>query len=119
MLDDAAKFVAREVRRGNTYHVILVDPPKFGRGPKNETWDLFESLPAFLADCSRLLAPENSAFVLTVYAIRASALAFGQLSRQVTRDKGGRLAIGELAIAPVAGGNAVPTSLFVRWWRDD
>lgn len=119
MLDDAAKFVAREVRRGNTYHVILIDPPKFGRGPKNETWDLFESLPSFLSDCIRLLAPENSAFVLTVYAIRASALAFGQLTGQVTRDKGGTLAIGELAIEPAAGGNAVPTSLFVRWWRDD
>lgn len=119
MLDDAAKFVAREVRRGNTYHVILIDPPKFGRGPKNEIWDLFDSLPGFMDNCSRLLAPKNSAFVLTVYAIRASALAFGQLSRQVTRDKGGRLAIGELAIEPAAGGNAVPTSLFVRWWRDD
>lgn len=119
MLDDAAKFVAREVRRGNTYHVILIDPPKFGRGPKNETWDLFENLPGFLEDCSRLLAPKNSGFVLTVYAIRASALAFGQLARQMVQDKGGELAIGELAIQPVAGGNAVPTSLFVRWWRND
>ncbi|CFW97552.1 SAM dependent methyltransferase [Candidatus Filomicrobium marinum] len=119
MLDDAAKFVAREVRRGNTYHVILIDPPKFGRGPKNETWDLFQSLPGFLEDCSRLLAPENSAFILTVYAIRASALAFGQLAEQVVEGSEGRFSIGELAISPVHGGNAVPTSLFVRWWRDD
>lgn len=119
MLDDAAKFVAREVRRGNTYHVILVDPPKFGRGPKNETWDLFESLPGFLADCGQLLAPKNSAFILTVYAIRASALAFGQLADQVTRGKGGQMEIGELAIEPSGRGNAVPTSLFVRWWRND
>lgn len=119
MLDDAAKFVAREVRRGNTYHVILIDPPKFGRGPKNETWDLFQSLPGFLEDCSRLLAPENSAIILTVYAIRASALAFGQLAEQVVEGSEGRFSIGELAISPVQGGNAVPTSLFVRWWRDD
>jgi len=118
MLDDATKFVAREVRRGNTYHVILIDPPKFGRGPKNETWELFANLPGFLNDCSRLLAPSNSGFVLTVYAIRASALAFGQLARQMTEGKGGELAVGELAIQPVRGGNAVPTSLFVRWWRD-
>ncbi len=55
MLDDAAKFVAREVRRGRTYHVILVDPPKFGRGPDGEVWDLFTGLPALMANCAQLL----------------------------------------------------------------
>ena len=45
MLEDARKFVQREVRRGKQYDVILVDPPKFGRGPNNETWDLFVDLP--------------------------------------------------------------------------
>ena len=57
MLDDASKFVAREVRRGKTYDVILVDPPKFGRGPDGEVWDLFTSLPPLMKDCAALLAP--------------------------------------------------------------
>ncbi|HEY8128932.1 MAG TPA: class I SAM-dependent methyltransferase [Hyphomicrobium sp.] len=114
LLDDAAKFVAREVRRGKTYHVILVDPPKFGRGPEGEVWDLFTNLPTLLSDLAKLLAPQDSAMVLTVYAIRASALAFDQLMRESLKDKGGNFNSGELAIR-AASGPMVPTSLFVRW----
>lgn len=114
ILDDAAKFVAREVRRGKTYHVILVDPPKFGRGPGGEVWDLFSHLPPLMRDCARLLAPTQSALVLTVYAIRASAIAFDQLTREALAGLGGTFRSGELAIR-AAGGHAVPTSLFTRW----
>jgi 23S rRNA (cytosine1962-C5)-methyltransferase len=114
ILDDAGKFVAREVRRGKTYHVILIDPPKFGRGPEGEVWDLFTNLPAFLADCAKLLDPKQSSMILTVYAIRASALAFDQLMRDTLKNKGGDFHTGELAIR-AKGGNAVPTSLFTRW----
>src|SRR6478672_8888128 len=72
LLDDAAKFATRDVRRGKTYHLILVDPPKFGRGPEGEVWDLFKNLPDLLGDLAKLLAPKDAAMVLTVYAIRAS-----------------------------------------------
>ncbi len=114
LLDDAAKFTAREVRRGRTYHMILVDPPKFGRGPEGEVWDLFTHLPALLSDCAKLLAPSRSAMVLTVYAIRASALSFNQVLRQTLKDAGGIYDTGELAITAQSG-PMVPTSLFVRW----
>lgn len=114
LLDDAMKFVARDVRRGKTYHVILVDPPKFGRGPEGEIWDLFTSLPNFLSDCVKLLSPQQASMVLTVYAIRASSIAFEQLMRDALRDKGGTFSAGELAIESKSG-LAVPTSLFVRW----
>jgi 23S rRNA (cytosine1962-C5)-methyltransferase len=114
IVDDAAKFVAREVRRGKTYHVILVDPPKFGRGPEGEVWDLFSHLPGLLNDCAKLLAPSGAAMVLTVYAIRASALAFDQVMRDTLKDKKGIYDRGELAIQAQSG-LAVPTSLFVRW----
>lgn len=113
LLDDAAKFAARDVRRGKTYHVILIDPPKFGRGPEGEVWDLFKNLPPLLEDLAKLLAPE-AAMVLTVYAIRASALAFDQLMREALHDKGGSFETGELAIR-ARSGPLVPTSLFVRW----
>jgi 23S rRNA (cytosine1962-C5)-methyltransferase len=113
IVDDASKFVAREVRRGKTYHMILVDPPKFGRGPEGEVWDLFTHLPALLNDCAKLLAPKDAAMVLTVYAIRASALGFDQLIRDTLANKGA-YETGELAIE-AKGGHAVPTSLFVRW----
>jgi 23S rRNA (cytosine1962-C5)-methyltransferase len=114
LLDDAAKFVARDIRRGKTYHMILVDPPKFGRGPEGEVWDLFANLPALLANVAQLLAPQDAAMVLTVYAIRASAIAFDQVMQEALAGKGGAFQSGELAIRS-ASGPIVPTSLFVRW----
>jgi 23S rRNA (cytosine1962-C5)-methyltransferase len=119
ILDDAKKFVAREVRRGKSYDLILVDPPKFGRGPDGEIWDLFTSLPSLMTDCANLLAPAQAALVLTVYAIRASALAFDQLVREVLGARGGSFESGELAIREDKGQRAVPTSLFTRWMCDD
>lgn len=114
IVDDAAKFVAREVRRGKSYHMILIDPPKFGRGPEGEVWDLFTHLPGLLTDCAKLLAPSGAAMVLTVYAIRASALAFDQVVRDTLAGRGGTYDRGELAIEAKSGPQ-VPTSLFVRW----
>lgn len=114
IVDDAAKFVARDVRRGKTYDVILVDPPKFGRGPEGEVWDLFAGLPPLLDNIAKLLAPENAALVLTVYAIRASALAFEQLTSDALAGKGGAFECGELAVR-ARSGRLVPTSLYVRW----
>ncbi len=115
LLDDAAKFAAREVRRGKTYHVILIDPPKFGRGPDGEIWDLFTSLPAFLRDCVQLLAPAHASMILTVYAIRASTLAFAELTSEVLGARKGAFEVGELATVEEAGRRAVPTSMFTRW----
>ena len=116
ILDDAAKFVAREVRRGRTYHAILIDPPKFGRGPEGEVWDLFRGLPALLKNAAQLLA-DTSALVLTVYAIRASALAFEQLAADVLADRGGRLsalARVPLGACPGVGGRCGRAALALR-----
>ena len=82
MVDDAAKFTAREVRRGRRYDGIILDPPKFGRGPEGEVWRLEEHLAPLLADCRRLLDEDSRFLVLTVYAVRMSALAIGELVRQ-------------------------------------
>jgi len=115
ILDDAQKFAAREVRRGKTYHLILVDPPKFGRGPDGEVWDLFTHLPGLLRSCAALLDPSRAALVLTIYAIRASALAFDQLTREVLVERGGSFEAGELAIREADGARLLPASLFTRW----
>ncbi len=115
MLDDARKFVAREVRRGRTYHMILIDPPKFGRGPGNEVWELFDHLPDLMRDCVRLLDPACARLCLTAYAIRASALAIDGLAREVLAERGGGIESGELAIVEQSGGRAIGTSLFTRW----
>ncbi len=119
MLEDARKFVQREVRRGKQYDLILVDPPKFGRGPNNETWDLFVDLPDMLRNCAALVAGPRSAIILTAYAIRASALMLDQLCREALAANGGRYESGELAIREEGGARAVPTSLFTRWCGND
>jgi 23S rRNA (cytosine1962-C5)-methyltransferase len=119
ILDDARKFVAREVRRGKSYHLILIDPPKFGRGPEGEVWDVFTHLAPLLRDCAALLAPGRSALVLTTYAIRASALATDGLARECLAGRGGTFASGELAVVEQAGARVLPTSLFTRWTSDE
>ena len=79
LVDDAGKFTAREVRRGRRYDGIILDPPKFGRGPEGEVWRLEEGLPGLIADCRKLLDADSRFLVLTVYAVRMSALAIGEL----------------------------------------
>ncbi|MEQ1648297.1 MAG: class I SAM-dependent methyltransferase [Hyphomicrobiaceae bacterium] len=115
ILDDAKKFVAREVRRGRTYHMILVDPPKFGRGPDGEVWDFFTDIAPLLRDCAALLAAEQSALILTSYAIRASAVAIDGLLRETVSQRGGRIETGELAISEEGSTRLLPTSLYTRW----
>jgi len=114
IVEDARKFVAREVRRGRSYHVVLVDPPKFGRGPGGEVWELMEHLPPLLKDCTALLAP-RSGLVLTAYAIRASSLSFGQLLEESLQGREGAFDVGELAIREHEGRHRIATSLFARW----
>lgn len=115
IVDDARKFAAREVRRGRRYDGILLDPPKFGRGPTGEVWRLEEDLRSLLADCRRLLDPESRFLVLTVYAVRLSALAIGELVRQLFDDLGGTVEIGEMAVREEARGLLLPTAIFARW----
>lgn len=117
MIDDAGKFTAREVRRGRRYDGIILDPPKWGRGPNGEVWKLEEGLPGLIADCRRLLDAESRFLFLTVYAVRMSALAIGELVRQQCADLGGRVECGELAVREEARGLQLPTAIFARWSR--
>ena len=118
IVDDATKFTAREVRRGRRYDGILLDPPKFGRGPEGEVWRLEQNLPGLIADCRKLLDGDSRFLVLTVYAVRMSALAIGELVRQTLVDLGGRVEFGEMAVREEARGLLLPTAIFARWSRD-
>ena len=115
IVEDAIKFVEREVKRGNKYDGILLDPPKFGRGPNGETWELFDDLPAHLYDCLELLKPEKGSFLLmTSYAIRASAMAFGQLLADMKPAKDLTIETGELFVQEEGSERLLPTSMFTR-----
>lgn len=113
--DDAMVFVERELRRGNTYDIILADPPAYGRGPNGEVWQLFEDLPRLVSACRDLLAAEPLAFVLTAYSIRASFFALHALMRDAFAGRGGQVQSGELVIREEAAGRRLSTSLFSRW----
>ncbi len=118
IVEDAAKFVAREVRRGRRYDGIILDPPKWGRGPNGEVWKLEEGLPGLIADCARLLDAESRFLFLTVYAVRLSALAIGELLRQAMAGRGGQVDAGELTVREEARGLLLPTAIFARWRAD-
>ena len=118
IVDDATKFTAREVRRQRRYDGILLDPPKFGRGPNGEVWRLDEDLAHLLGDCRQLLDDNSRFLVLTVYAVRMSPLAIGELVRQLFGDLGGKVEIGEMAVREEKRGLLLPTAIFARWSRN-
>jgi len=119
LIDDAGKFVAREVRRERRYDGIILDPPKFGRGPKGETWRIEEGLAPLVADCRRLLDADSRFLFLTVYAVRMSSLALGGLLAEVFAGLPGRIEHGDLAVREEGeGGRLLPTAIFARWVND-
>ena len=116
IVDDAAKFAAREVRRGKHYDGIILDPPKFGRGPEGEVWRLEEHLPGLLADCRALLSAESRFLFLTVYAVRMSSLALAGLMAELFADLPGTIEHGDLAVREQGeDGRHLPTAIFARW----
>lgn len=113
--EDARKFVERELRRGNRYDGIILDPPKFGRGPKGEVWDLFPDLPEMMRNCRNLLSDQALFLIVTAYSIRASFLAIDELAAECLDGLPGVLESGELVLREEGGGRALSTSLFSRW----
>jgi 23S rRNA (cytosine1962-C5)-methyltransferase len=81
VVEDALKFVRREVKRGNKYDGIILDPPAYGRGPEGEKWFMQESINEMIQCCSQLLKPDSSFFVLSLYSMGFSALIADSLVR--------------------------------------
>jgi 23S rRNA (cytosine1962-C5)-methyltransferase len=120
LVDDAAKFAAREVRRGKRYDGIILDPPKFGRGPEGEVWRLEDGLPPLIADCRRLLDADSKFLFLTVYAVRMSSLALAGLLAEYFAGLPGTIEHGDLAVLEegangLGAGRLLPTAIFARW----
>ncbi len=113
--DDAVKFCEREVRRGNHYDAIILDPPKFGRGPRGEVWQLFEALPHMIDLCRELISDTPAFVVLTSYSIRSSFFSMHELMQEVFGDCSGQLQSGELILKTENSNRSLSTSLFSRW----
>jgi 23S rRNA (cytosine1962-C5)-methyltransferase len=115
IVDDALKFVLRENRRGVLYDGIIMDPPKFGRGPKGEVWTSVEMLPRLLHACVSILSPKPVFFVLTAYAIRVSALSLYNALSQIMGGKSGKVSCGELVVGDSGAHRDLSLAIFARW----
>lgn len=113
ILDDATKFVAREIRRGNKYDAIIMDPPVYGHGPEGELWDFLKSFPDLVKLSSQILSSDPLFFLINAYAISSSAL----MLQNVLRDwiGGGEVEVGELALREKSGDRLLSTGIFARW----
>jgi 23S rRNA (cytosine1962-C5)-methyltransferase len=113
--EDARKYVQREVRRGSKYEGIILDPPKYGRGPTGEVWRLFEDLPELAGLCAELLSENAKFLVLNAYAERISGAALAGLLAEKLAGRGGRIEWGELTLVEDRGDRSVGMSFYARW----
>lgn len=119
LVDDVGKFVAREIRRNNSYDLILLDPPVFGRGPQGEIWRLHERLPELLRQCAQLLGERPRGMLLSAYATNMSSLTLGNLMNEALRDHRGHVAAGELVLPEKDSSRVLPAALFASWTAKD
>ncbi|HVN16875.1 MAG TPA: class I SAM-dependent methyltransferase [Anaerolineales bacterium] len=115
LVDDALKFVQREARRGVKYDGILLDPPKFGRGPKGEVWEVYKSLPSLMSACRETLSEKPLFVVATIYAVRASAIHISQALEEMMFGFGGELDAGELVTREQSAGRLLSQAVYARW----
>ena len=114
--DDAIKFVKREIRRKNNYDAIILDPPKYGRGPNGEKWELFNDLPFLLKLITKILTPEPIFIILNSYAIRSSHLALRFALNDAMREFYGKVESGELSVVEdQIDPRQISTAIFARW----
>jgi len=117
IVDDALKFVQREVRRGAKYDGIILDPPKFGRGPKGEVWEVYKSLPTLLQACRDCLSNDPLFVVTTIYAVRASAIHVAQAMEDRMNEFEGKIEMGELVTREQSAGRLLSQAVYARWER--
>jgi 23S rRNA (cytosine1962-C5)-methyltransferase len=115
IVDDAVKFIQRESRRGVKYDGIILDPPKFGRGPKGEIWEVYKSLPELLESCRTVLSDTPLFMALTVYAVRASAIHLSYALQECLKGRQGILDAGELVMREKSAGRLLSHAVYARW----
>lgn len=116
LVDDCVKFVEREIRRGNTYDGIIMDPPSYGRGPKGEIWKIEESIYPFLELATRLLSKDALFFLINSYTtgLQPAVLSY-MLSEAIARPFGGRVEAQEIGLPVSGSGLVLPCGAAGRW----
>jgi 23S rRNA (cytosine1962-C5)-methyltransferase len=114
MLEDAAKFVKSERKRGSQYDGIVMDPPAFGHGPTGKIWKFNEQMPKLVDDCVALLSPEARFLLINAYATNTSELAIRNLLEDALQGRQGTIEAGQLCLLQ-QGGRLLSTGIFARW----
>jgi 23S rRNA (cytosine1962-C5)-methyltransferase len=117
ILEDARTFVQRELRRGNKYDAIIMDPPAFGHGPKKEVWKIEDDLIRLVKDCTNLLSDFPLFFIINGYSSGYSAIAYENILKGILEKFGGEIEKGELAIEESQKGRLLPAGIFGRWQK--
>lgn len=118
IVDDCVKFVEREIRRGNLYDAIIMDPPSYGRGPKGEIWKIEEKIHPFIKLCSSLLCDEPLFFLVNSYTTGlAPAILTYMISTEVKTKFGGHVVSDEIGLPVTSSGLILPCGAAGRWQK--
>lgn len=115
ILDDAAKFVQREINRGVRYDGIIMDPPVYGHGPNGEKWNFASSFPHLLDLCRKVLSAQPLFVIVNAYALSASSLMLENVLKDFSQGLAGEIEVGELALEEKDSGRLLSTGIFGRW----
>lgn len=115
ILDDAVEFTAREIRRGNVYDAIIMDPPIYGHGPNGEIWDFNKSFPILLENCKKLLTTNTAFVIINAYAISASSLMLSNMMEDYLNILKEKIEYGELAIEEKTRQRFLSTGIVARY----
>ncbi len=120
IVDDCVKFVEREIRRGNLYDAVIMDPPSYGRGPKGEIWKIEESLHDFVKLCTKVLKPEPLFFLINSYTtgLQPAVLSYLLNTELVSRFHG-KVQAEEIGLPVKCNGLVLPCGASGRWERED
>ncbi len=114
IVDDVVKFVSREIRRGNTYDAIIMDPPSYGRGTNGEVWKFEENLPDLISLCSKVLSEKPLFFLINSYTTGISSIVLENLLR-LNIKKGGNFSHGEIGLPMTDSKLILPCGIYARW----
>ncbi len=118
IVDDCKKFVEREIRRGNKYDGIIMDPPSYGRGPSGEVWKLEDSIDEFITLAAQLLSDDPLFFLVNSYTTGLSPLTMSYiLELKVKSVYGGKIESGELGLRVTQTGAYLPCGASSRWFK--
>ena len=116
IVDDCKKFVEREIRRGNKYDGIIMDPPSYGRGPSGEVWKIEDSIDELVTLTSQVLSDEPLFFLINSYTTGLSPLTMSYIiNERICHRYGGGTEAGELALPVKYSGGAMPCGASARW----